>query len=85
MRRLTFLVELLDGGLDCGGELGCVFEGAVGEVVPLEVAPAPFDGVQLRRVPGQPLDGDPGTWTRGSLLRQAGIAVLRRREAHAPP
>jgi len=47
MWRLAFLVELLDRGVNCGGEVGGILEGAVGEVVPLEVEPGPLDCVSM--------------------------------------
>ncbi len=45
MRRLTFLVELLDRGVDGAGEMGGALERVMGEVVPLEVAPGALDVV----------------------------------------
>ncbi len=45
MRRLAFLVEVLDGVSDARVEVGGVPERAVGQVVALEVAPASFDCV----------------------------------------
>jgi hypothetical protein len=47
MRRLAFFVQLFDGGVDGAGEVVCVLERVVGQVVSLEVAPAPFNVVQL--------------------------------------
>ena len=48
-----------DGLVDGVSEAGRVSEGAVGQGVALEVAPGGPDGVQLGRIPGQPLRGDP--------------------------
>ena len=59
MRRLAFLVEVLNSIPDARVEVGGVPERAVGQVVALEVAPASFNVVQLRGVARQPLDGDP--------------------------
>ncbi len=47
MRCLAFFVELPDGGVDRGCEVGGVLEGAVGQVVPLEVAPGALDCVSM--------------------------------------
>jgi hypothetical protein len=43
-----------------------IIEGAVGQLVLLEVAPAAFDVVQFRRVFRQPFDGQP--WSGGQSL-----------------
>ena len=49
-------------------------EGLVGKVVGLEIAPDGFDVVQLRRVFGQPLDGEPmGPGGECSLREFAGM------------
>ena len=53
-------VEGLDGLVDGDVEGVGVAEGAVGEVVALQVAPGPLDVVQLGRVLRQPLDREPG-------------------------
>jgi hypothetical protein len=71
MGRHALLVELLDGGVDGAGEVGCVLEGAVGQVVPLEVAPGALDVVQFRGIPWQPLHRDPGPLGQ---RRPAGLA-----------
>ena len=47
MRRLAFFVQLLDGGVDGAGEVVCVLERVVGQVVPLEVTPAALDCVSM--------------------------------------
>ena len=57
--RLALLVEPVDGAVDCTVEIIGIDEGAVGEVVAFEVAPATLDLVQLRRILRQPLDGEP--------------------------
>jgi len=46
MRRLTFLVELLERGVDGAGEMSGALERVMGEMVPLEVAPGALDVVQ---------------------------------------
>src|SRR3954449_8159249 len=53
-------VEGLDGLVDGDIEGVGVTERAVGQVVPLQVAPGPVDVVQLGRVLRQPLDREPG-------------------------
>ena len=58
--RLALLIEPVDGLVDDAVEFVHVGKGAVGEVVPLEIAPAMLDGVELRRVLGQPLERQPG-------------------------
>ncbi len=60
MRRLAFLVEVLNSIPDARVEVGDVPERAVGQVVALEVTPGALNVVQLRGVARQPLDGDPG-------------------------
>ncbi len=47
MRHLALFVELLDRGMDGTGEMGGVLERVVGQVVPLEVAPAMLDCVSM--------------------------------------
>ena len=47
MRRLAFCVELFNGVPDAGVEVAGVLECPVGQVVPLEVAPASFDCVSM--------------------------------------
>jgi hypothetical protein len=63
---LSLVVETGDGVRDGAGESVGIGEGAVGEIVLLEVAPASFDVVQLRGVFRQPFEGDPGA--RGERL-----------------
>src|SRR5918993_1325773 len=53
------MVEVSDGGMDGGVEMLDIIEGALGQVVPLQVAPGALDVVQLGRVPGQPFDREP--------------------------
>ena len=56
----SFGIEFPDGLVDGEVELVGVAEGAVGQVVALQVAPGALDVVQLRRVLRQPLDREPG-------------------------
>ncbi len=57
--RPTLLVEAVDGTVDDPVEVIGVGKGAVGKVVPLEVAPAMLDGVEFGRILGQPLEREP--------------------------
>ena len=54
------MVETGDSVRDGTGESVGIGEGAIGELMLLEVAPASFDGVQLRGVFRQPVEGEPG-------------------------
>src|SRR3954451_11444902 len=56
----TLDVEGVDGAVDGEVELAGVAEGAVGQVVALQVAPGALDVVQLRRVLREPLARDAG-------------------------
>ncbi len=58
--RLPLLVEAVDGAVDGTVEVIGVGKGAVGEVVPLEIAPAMLDGVELGGILRQPLEREPG-------------------------
>jgi hypothetical protein len=57
---LSLVVEAGDSVRDGAGESIGIGEGAVGELMLLEVAPASFDIVQFGSVFGQPLEGEPG-------------------------
>ena len=57
--RLPLLIEPDHGTMDGTIEVVGIREGAVGEVVPLEITPAAFDRIQLRCILGQPLDREP--------------------------
>ena len=63
---MSLMVEAGDGVRDGAGESVGIGEGAIGELMLLEVAPAPFDVVQLRGVFRQPFEGEPGA--RGECL-----------------
>ena len=69
------MVEVLNGGMDGGVEMLDITEGALGQVVPLQVAPGALDVVQLGGVPGQPLDREPGS--RGERLGAGPAGVDR--------
>ena len=57
--RLALPIEAADRTVDGAVEIVGVDEGAIGEVMAFEVAPGMFDLVQLRRIFGQPFDGEP--------------------------
>src|SRR4051795_4296058 len=65
-------VEGVNSPVDGEIELAGVAEGAVGQVVALQVAPGALDVVQLRGVLRQPLDREPGP--RGERLELAPLA-----------
>jgi len=50
MRVHAFVIELSDYGVDRGCEIVGALGRVVCQVMPFGVAPAPFDGVQLRGV-----------------------------------
>ena len=56
--RLALPIEAVDRTVDGAVEIVGVDEGAIGEVMAFEVAPGMFDLVQLRRIFGQPFDGE---------------------------
>ena len=45
--------------MDCVVECGDIGEGLMGEVMSLQIVPDDLDIIELRRVFGQPLDGEP--------------------------
>ena len=57
---LSLVVETGDSIRDGAGKSVGIGEGAISELMLLEVAPASFDGVQLRGVFRQPFKGEPG-------------------------
>ena len=57
--RLSLLVEAVDGAVDGTVEVIGVGKGAVGEVVPLEIAPAMLNRVELGGIFGQPFEREP--------------------------
>ena len=62
----SLVVETGDSIRDGAGESVGIGEGAIGELMLLEVAPASFDVVQLRGVFRQPFEGELGA--RGERL-----------------
>ena len=64
--RLSLVIEAGDRGRDGASESVDIGEGAVGELMLLEIAPASLDVVQLRGVFRQPFEGEPGA--RGERL-----------------
>src|SRR3954471_22256523 len=56
---VSFGIELHDSFMDGAVEVIRAGEGLVSEVVPLQVAPDPFNIVELRSVFRQPLDREP--------------------------
>src|SRR3954454_19090704 len=57
--RVPLVVETGDSVRDGAGESVGIGEGAIGELMLLEIAPASFDVVQLRGVFRQPFEGQP--------------------------
>ena len=57
---VSLVVETGDGVVDCAFESIGIGDGAIGELMLLEVAPATFDIVQLGGVFRQPFEGQPG-------------------------
>ncbi|MFL5255932.1 MAG: hypothetical protein ACJ8AI_24165, partial [Rhodopila sp.] len=57
MLTAAFAVQVFDRLMDGRIEHGCVMECAMSEVMTLQIPPAQFDVVELRRVTRQPLDG----------------------------
>jgi hypothetical protein len=60
------MVEVSNSGMDGLVEMLDIAEGLLCQVVPLQVAPGALDVVELGRIPGQPLDREPGP--RGERL-----------------
>src|SRR5215204_7212632 len=71
--RSSLMVETGDGVRDGAGESVGIGEGAVGELMLLEVAPASFDVVQLRGVFRQPFEGEPGARGKRLCCQLAGV------------
>src|ERR671916_659189 len=69
----ALMVESRHGVVDGGVEVIGAAEGAVGEVVALQVAPRALDVVQLGGVPGQPLDPEPRPRGEGFRAGLAGV------------
>ena len=67
------MVETGDSVRDGAGESVGIGEGAIGELMLLEVAPASFDVVQLRGVFRQPFEGEPGARGERLCCQLAGV------------
>ena len=63
--RLALAIEAAGGAVDGTIEIVGIDEGAVGEMVLLEIAPAVLDRVQLGRILGQPFCGQPRACGQG--------------------
>ena len=70
---LSFVVETGEGIRDGAGKSVGIGEGAVGELMLLEVAPASFDVVQFGGVFGQPFEGEPGALGERLCGQLAGV------------
>src|SRR5690348_7857166 len=57
--RLSLVVETGDGAVDRGFESIGIDDGAIGQIMLLEVAPASFDVVQFGGIFRQPFGGEP--------------------------
>src|ERR1051325_2456716 len=71
--RLPLLVETGDSVRDGAGESIGIGEGAVGELMLLEVAPASLDVVQFGGVFWQPFKGEPGALGERLCCQLAGV------------
>src|SRR3954469_22789488 len=71
--RLPLVVETGDSVRDGAGESVGIGEGAIGELMLLEVAPASFDVVQLRGVFRQPFEGEPRARGERLCCQLAGV------------
>jgi hypothetical protein len=70
---LSLVVETGDSIRDGAGESVGIGEGAISELMLLEVAPASFDVVQLRGVFRQPFEGQPGPLGERLCYQLAGV------------
>ena len=70
---LSFVVETGEGIRDGAGKSVGIGEGAVGELMLLEVAPASFDVVQFGGVLWEPFEGEPGALGKGAGCQLAGV------------
>src|SRR5690348_4578284 len=71
--RLPLVVETGNSIRDGASESIGIGEGAVGELMLLEISPASFDVVQFGGVFRQPLDGEPGTRSERLCCQRAGV------------
>src|SRR6478672_11321190 len=70
---LSFVVETGEGIRDGAGKSVGIGEGAVGELMLLEVAPASFGVVQFGGVLWEPFEGEPGALGEGARGQLAGV------------
>src|ERR671911_2302921 len=70
---LSLVIETGDSVRDGAGESVGIGEGAIGELMLLEVAPASLDVVQLRGVFRQPFEGQPGARGERLCCQLAGV------------
>src|SRR5215210_294577 len=70
---LSLVVETGDSVGDGAGESVGIGEGAVGELMLLEVAPASFDVVQFGGIFRQPFEGEPGALGERLCGQLAGV------------
>src|ERR671910_3340997 len=79
---LSLVIETGDSVRDGAGESVGIGEGAIGELMLLEVAPASLDVVQLRGVFRQPFEGEPGARGERLCCQLAGVdrAVIENRD-----
>ena len=80
--RLALVVEAGDGVMDGAVESTGIGDGAVGEVMLLEVTPAPFDVGQLGGIFRQPFGGEPRARGEGAGCPLAAVdrSVVEDRE-----
>src|SRR3954454_10430151 len=71
--RLSLVVEAGDSVRDDASESVDIGEGAVGELMLLEITPASFDVVQLGDVFRQPFEGEPGARGERLCCQLAGV------------
>src|SRR4051794_40886038 len=70
---LSFVVETGDGIRDGAGKSVGIGEGAISELMLLEVAPASLDVIQLGGVFRQPFEGQPGARGERLCCQLAGV------------
>ena len=71
--RLSLVVETGDSVRDGAGESLGIGEGAIGQIMLLEVAPASLDVVQFGGVFWQPFEGQPGARGERLCCQLAGV------------
>jgi hypothetical protein len=71
--RLALAIETGDSVLDDVVESVGIDEGAIGELMLLEIAPASLDVVQFGGVFGQPFEGEPGAFGKRAGCQLAAV------------